>query len=209
MQPVFILRVGIALKELPPVRAWRRVCTDIEHIRSTFGGTINIDICSTFADRFHINVNIHIKICLRPLGDKVNLLKSLRWSGWIFVDCARYAGCLYMFRLFWYVQMWVHDPFCLFCEDNISICFWHLINICWEPCWHSTSTCADIWIDICTHPYQADGLLEVQSWGEVPDMHRLAVLTQVLAGQRLELMGSWEVFCALSTDSPRPRGNFD
>jgi hypothetical protein len=23
--------------------------TDIEHIRSTFGGTINIDICSTFA----------------------------------------------------------------------------------------------------------------------------------------------------------------
>jgi hypothetical protein len=26
MQPVFILRVGIALKELPPVRAWRRVC---------------------------------------------------------------------------------------------------------------------------------------------------------------------------------------
>jgi len=49
----------------------------------------------------------------------------------------------------------LHIRFCFFgafCPLIIRYVFDISIDICREPCRHSTSTFADIWIDICIHP---------------------------------------------------------
>jgi len=46
----------LLLEEYGVSKKWMiiiRVCTDVDHIGSTFGGTVDIDICSTFAGLFN------------------------------------------------------------------------------------------------------------------------------------------------------------
>ena len=127
-----------------------RGCTDVDHIGSTFGGTINIDICSTFASLFNRHWHFLESV---PNFWHVSSWKCLKLSLFVCV-CVFACICIYI-----YIKIW----FCIFQHMIlVFLGFFSVINcyifdisidICRESCRHSTSTFAHIWIDICAPPY--------------------------------------------------------
>ena len=124
------------------------VYTDVDHIGSTFGGTIDIDIYSTFAGLF--NRHWHF------LESDPNFLHFFSWK------CLKnkpFCGCVFVcvYMYIYNINIW----FCIFSTYGFlgffSVINWYIfdisIDICREPCRHSTSTFEDIGIDICVHPW--------------------------------------------------------
>jgi len=94
-----------------------RVYTDVDHIGSTFGGTIDIDICSTFAGLF--NRHWH---CLESVPNFLHFFSWKCLKSEPFCGCV--CVCVYIY-IYIYIYKYINIWFCIF----FKILFWFFLGL--------------------------------------------------------------------------------